>query len=151
MQSTPTTRYKTFEYTTGTTWLEGRQGIVTSPGKPDIQAASPPEFKGIPNVWTPEDFFVASLEACQMTTFLALAARSGLALKRYSSAARGRLEFQDGGYRFTTVDIDVRISVGSEEDSQLAHDLVHQAHHSCLIGRSVSTRIEVHPDITVEP
>ncbi|MBP1654010.1 MAG: putative Peroxiredoxin OsmC [Bacteroidetes bacterium] len=151
MQSAPATRYKTFEFTTATTWSAGRQGSVSSPGKPELTVASPPEFRGVPGVWTPEDFYVAAIESCQMTTFLALAARSGLALKRYASSARGRLEFQDGGYRFTAVDINVRVGVLSEDDARTARDLVDQAHHSCLIGRSALASITVHPDITVEP
>lgn len=151
MQPGPTTRYKTFEYTTATTWSEGRRGIMTSPGKPDITVASPPEFKGVPGVWTPEDFYVAAIESCQMTTFLALAARAGIALKRYASSAKGKLEFRDGGYRFTSAELHVSIGVGSQEDADLSRELVHQAHQACLIGRSVSTQISVHPDIGVEP
>lgn len=42
MQAPPATRYKTFELTTATTWSAGRQGSVSSPGKPELTVASPP-------------------------------------------------------------------------------------------------------------
>jgi hypothetical protein len=41
MQAAPATRYKTFELTTATTWSAGRQGSVSSPGKPELTVASP--------------------------------------------------------------------------------------------------------------
>ncbi len=86
---------RTFTYRTSTTWLDGRSGMLSSDGKPSIRVASPPEFKGEPNVWTPEDMFVASVEICHMATFISFAARQSLPVTSYRSHANGVLELVD--------------------------------------------------------
>ena len=148
-EPTPRTRYKSFSYTVGTTWEQGRQGVLRSQTKPDVQIASPPEFKGVPGVWTPEDLFVAAVDACQMTTFLALAARSEISLVSYASTATGSLEFGEGGYRFTRVRVQPTIVVNNGSRLEDVERLVHDAHRACLIGRSVDCTIEVEPEIQV--
>jgi organic hydroperoxide reductase OsmC/OhrA len=146
----PIRRYKSFSYAVGTTWSHDRQGVLASDGKPSFDVASPPEFKGVAGIWTPEDLFVAAIDACQMTTFLALAARSGVSLLSYSSKATGLLEFAEGGYQFTKVTLEPAIGVAAGTDIETVRRLVENAHAACLIGRSVRTVIDVAPEITVE-
>lgn len=150
-ENTSRVKHKTFTYSVGTTWETGREGVLRSPSKPDVRVASPPEFKGVPGTWTPEDLFVAAVETCQMTTFLALAARADLPLVSYASKATGSLEFTDGGYRFTRVTIKPTIVVGEGSSHDDIEALVHHAHQACLVGRSVRCDIEVVPDIQVGP
>jgi peroxiredoxin-like protein len=145
----PTTRYKTFEYTVETRWVRDRVGTLGSSGKPDVRVASPPEFKGEPGIWTPEDLFVAAIDACQMTTFLALASRASIGLLSYESHAKGILEFTEGGYRFTRVVLTPTITVVAGTDSSEVATLVENAHRSCLVGRSVRTDIAVSPEIII--
>ncbi len=147
---TGTLRHKTFEYSVSTAWTHDRQGRITSDGKPSVEVSSPPEFRGAPGIWSPEDLFVAAVDVCQMTTFLALAIRSGLPLRSYDSTARGTLEFADGGYRFTQITVSPKIIVAPGTDLASVGLLVEQAHQSCLIGRSTQAEITVQPIITVE-
>jgi organic hydroperoxide reductase OsmC/OhrA len=149
METTAVKRYKTFEYNTQTQWVQDRIGSVSSEGKPPVDVASPPEFKGVAGKWTPEDLFVAAIEVCQMTTFLAFASRAAFVLKEYKSSARGVLEFADGGYRFTRVILSPRIVVGTGASEADVRQVVEDAHKSCLIGRSVTTAIEVEPTIEI--
>ncbi len=74
-------RSKVYLYHTGVKWTEQRKGVISCAGKPDIQVATPPEFKGHESIWSPEDLFVASANVCVMTTFLAVAERAGLAFE----------------------------------------------------------------------
>jgi organic hydroperoxide reductase OsmC/OhrA len=143
----PKKRYKSFEYRTSTVWKTERTGVIASEGKPDLSVASPPEFKGVAGVWTAEDLFVAAIDICQMTTFLAFAARSDLQLVSYVSKAEGLLEFDGGGYRFTKVTLRPRITVADGTEKTQVEQIVHQAHTQCLVGRSVNTTVEVIPDI----
>ncbi len=71
---------KVYLYHTAVKWTEQRKAIISSAGKRDIQVATPPEFKGHENIWSPEDLFVASANICLMTTFSGGggAGRSGL-------------------------------------------------------------------------
>jgi organic hydroperoxide reductase OsmC/OhrA len=78
-------------------------GMLSSTGKPDIQVSTPPEFKGHEGIWSPEDLFVASVNVCVMSTFLALAERAGLAFMSYESDAEGRVELAEGKLQVTSV------------------------------------------------
>ena len=147
MAAPPRMKYKSFTYTVGTTWNSGRQGVLRSDTKPEMQVASPPEFKGVPGLWTPEDLFVAAVDTCQMTTFLALAARAQLPLVSYTSNATGSLEFTDGGYRFTRVRLEPTIVVEATVTREAVEQLVHDAHRACLVARSLNCEIDVEPDI----
>jgi organic hydroperoxide reductase OsmC/OhrA len=149
-QTTATPRYRSFTYHTAVAWKDGRQGTLGSQGKPSFAVASPPEFRGIPGVWTPEDLFLAAVESCQMTTFLALADRAGIQLRGYESTASGTLANSGDGYRFTAVEVRPRICVAPGTDTSAVEHLVHQAHRNCLVVRSVSCPVEVLPEIVTQ-
>lgn len=150
METPPVKKYKTFTYQTGLAWEAQRHGLLTLEGKPTLQIASPPEFKGHPGIWTPEDLFVAAVESCQLTTFLSFAERKGVPLVSYASRAEGTLEFTDGNYRFTAVVIRPRITVGAGWTIEQVRELVESAHHHCLIGNSISARVTVEPEISIQ-
>lgn len=143
-------KFKTFSYYTNLQWKSDRQGILNSEGKPEIFVSSPPEFKGIPNVWTPEDLFVASLEICQMSTFLSFGGRKNIPLKSYKSSATGLLENIDGKYRFTKIIIKPEIVVEKNWTKEQVEEVVHQAHDNCLIGNSMTAEVVVEPIIILE-
>jgi organic hydroperoxide reductase OsmC/OhrA len=141
-------RFKTFDYATTLQWTGDRTGTLGSNGKADVLVASPPEFKGTPGLWTPEDLYVASIDLCQMVTFVALAARKGIELKSYASAGKGTIEYLDGGYRFTRVLLTPAITVAQGTDPAVVDEVVRAAHLNCLVGRSVTANIVVEPVIT---
>ncbi|NUN68574.1 MAG: OsmC family protein [Bacteroidetes bacterium] len=146
----PIKKYKSFTYHTNVAWTSDRQGTLRADGKPQLEVSSPPEFKGIPGVWTPEDLFVAAVEICQMSTFLSFGARKELPLRSYVSAAEGTLEFVDGNYRFTSITIRPVITVGSGWTKEQVDGLVHTAHDHCLIGNSITATVTVEPTIIIE-
>jgi organic hydroperoxide reductase OsmC/OhrA len=49
------TVYKSFRYQANTVWSSARRGTLSALGKPCIDVGSPPEFKGEPDVWAPEE------------------------------------------------------------------------------------------------
>ena len=146
----PTVKYRSFTYTTGLTWTEGRIGSLESGGKPPVQVSSPPEFKGNAGMWTPEDMFVGALEMCQMLTFLALAQKQQLSLVSYKSSAKGTLEFVDGQYRFTHIIITPTIVVEKPATEIDVQTLMREAHKRCLVSNSITAVVEVNPSVTVQ-
>jgi len=46
-------RSKTYTYRTTVRWSERKMGVIASAGKPNIQVATPPEFKGHEGIWSP--------------------------------------------------------------------------------------------------
>jgi organic hydroperoxide reductase OsmC/OhrA len=145
----PKVKHKTFTYQTTLAWLGNKSGTLGAEGKPSFRVASPPEFKGEAGVWTPEDLFVAAVDICTMTTFMAFAQRLQLPIVSYASRAEGVLEFVDGGYRFTKVVLKPEILVGSADALEQVRQTLHDAHENCLIANSIRSEVTVEPTISV--
>ncbi len=138
---------KVYLYQTSVKWTEQRKGVIACEGKPDVQVATPPEFKGHEGIWSPEDLFVASANICLMTTFLAVAERAGLAFSTYESAAEGRLELVEGKFQFTTIAIRPIITLKSGDDADKAKELIEKAERNCLISNSMKANVTLEPVI----
>jgi organic hydroperoxide reductase OsmC/OhrA len=89
-------------------------------GRPNIVVSSPPEFKGEPNIWAPEELLAGSLNTCMMLTFLTLAHARGLTPVRYESEAEGLLENVEGKYHITEVTVRPRVTLESEAELEPA-------------------------------
>jgi peroxiredoxin-like protein len=140
-------RSKAYTYRTTVHWTERKMGVVSSSGKPDVQVATPPEFKGHEGLWSPEDLFVTSVNVCVMSTFLAFAERAGLAFSSYHSDAEGRVELVDGKLQVTSVDLKPTVTLMSSGDAEKAQEILHKAESNCLISNSIKTRVSMQPTI----
>ena len=138
---------KVYFYQTAVKWTEQRKGMIACEGKPDVQVATPPEFKGHAGIWSPEDLFVASANVCLMTTFLAVAERAGLAFSSYESTAEGRLELVEGKFQFTAITIRPSITLKVGSDAAKAKELIEKAEHNCLISNSMKATVTLEPTI----
>lgn len=138
---------KMYMYQTAVKWTEQRKGVMSCVGKPEVQVATPPEFKGHEGIWSPEDLFVASANVCLMTTFLAMAERAGLAFSSYESTAEGRLELVEGKFQFTTITIRPSITLKAGGDVVQAKELIEKAERNCLISNSMKATMRLKPII----
>lgn len=143
----PKARHKEFKYETYLKWSEGRSGTLHGKDKPDFRVSSPPEFKGEAGLWTPEDLFVAAVDICTMTTFMAFAAHKKIPVTAYSSHAEGVMKFVDGGYQFTEIVLRPTICVETEADIERAREAIEDAHEKCLISNSITADVSVDPTI----
>lgn len=142
-------RPKRYTYHTAVRWTEQRKGrIAAGEGKPEIEVATPPEFKGHPGIWSPEDLFVAAANVCLMTTFLAFAERAGLGFTAYESEAEGVLELVDGKFQVTTITLKPRLALKPGEDAAKARELLEKAEAHCLISNSMKSRVVLEPTIS---
>ena len=140
-------RAKSYKYTISVRWTGEKKGALTATGKPPVEVATPPEFKGHEGVWSPEDLFVAAVNACIMTTFLAYAARAGLSFEEYESEAEGLLEFLDGRFVFTKIFVRPRIALRPGEEPAKAEEILHKAERDCLVSNSIRTEVVLEPTI----
>jgi len=143
------TTYKSFHYKAKTTWSSARRGMLSAAGKPNIVVGSPPEFKGEPDVWAPEELLVGSLNTCMMLTFLTLAQRQGLTPVGYESEAEGLLDNVEGKYHITEVTIRPRVTLKSETELELARKSMESVDAHCFIANSISARITLTPEFVV--
>jgi organic hydroperoxide reductase OsmC/OhrA len=146
---TKTTPAKTYEFPVGVRWMEGRRLRASAAGKPDLELATPPEFKhGIPGVWSPEDLLVASAASCYALTLLAVAERRGVPLRGLTTSARGHVgQRSEGPFGFRSIELDAELHTddGFEDEARLAGEA---AERGCLISASLdlplNVRLQVH-------
>jgi organic hydroperoxide reductase OsmC/OhrA len=140
-------RGKSYKYTISVRWTGEKKGALTADGKPPVEVATPPEFKGHEGIWSPEDLYVASVNACIMTTFLSFAGRAGLGFEEYESEAEGLLEFLDDRFVFTKIVVRPRIVLRPGEERAKAEEILHKAERNCLVSNSIRTEVSLEPTI----
>jgi peroxiredoxin-like protein len=130
-------------------WLGDRKGIVQSEAlNKSIEVATPPEFpKGIPGIWSPEHLFVAAINSCFMTTFLAIAENSKLEFHKFECNAIGTLEKTEGKFRITEVTLFPELTVDNENIFEKAIRVMEMSEKGCLISNSVNSKINLQPEI----
>ena len=145
-------RHKEFRFPVEIGWGGGRRTTARVDGKPPLAIATPPVFRGSdPELWSPEDAFVASAGSCLAVTIAALAEREQLALHDLSVSAEGIVGHRpDGRFGFVRIEQTVRIDVDAA-DQQAALMAAAKAEEQCLVTASldlpVETRIELRPRV----
>lgn len=146
-------------YNVDITWREDRKGMMCSPELAEgnahsancIEVATPPEFpKGMPNIWSPEHLFTASVSSCLMTTFLAIAENSKLEFSGFSCKSKGILERVDGKYLMTEVILEPTVTIKDEKDRERAERIVQKSEAACLISNSIKSKVTMEVTIKVE-
>jgi len=133
-------------YETEVEWTEQRKGELEAPGLSPLQVASPPEFQGHEGMWTPEHYFVASVNSCLMTTFLAIAEMSKLELVSFDSKATGKLDKVEGvGYQMTEVVLRPKLIIRHSKDLERARRILEKAERNCLISNSIKAKVKLEP------
>ena len=137
-------------YENGIEWAGENKGLLSVVGLPSLQVATPPEFGGQEGYWSPEHYFVAAVNACVMTTFLAIARLSKLEYGSYQAQATGKLEKPEGeGYRITEIIIRPTLVITHNRDLERAARLLEKAEKQCLISNSIKAVVRLEPQILV--
>ncbi|HKL37214.1 MAG TPA: OsmC family protein [Salegentibacter sp.] len=139
------------EYRVDLTWKEDRKGEMSSPELTDtIETATPPDFPGgIPDIWSPEHFFVAAVESCLMTTFLAIAENSKLDFISFKSKAVGKLGKVEGKFQMTEIILKPVLEITDENNAERAKRIVEKSEKICLISNSIKTKITLETEIVI--
>ena len=80
---------RTAVYNTTVTWKGKHLGNLEMGNGPQMDFSAPPDAEGHPDVFTPEDAFVASANTCIMLMFIWAAERFKLDLRSYECRAEG--------------------------------------------------------------
>lgn len=121
-----------------------KTGTLRGPldGLPALEVASPPQFGGPEAVWSPEHLFVASVSACLMTTFRAIAAASGIEVLEYRDHSTGRLvQSEDGLYAIDQITLRPEVLISDDSKPDRAQRILEKAEKVCLIGRSINSTV----------
>lgn len=112
---------------------------------PALRTASPIEFGGPGDQWSPETLLVGAAADCFILTFRAIAAASQLPWMSLRCVAVGTLDRIDRATQFTNIMLHAHLSIppGTPEDQALR--VLEKAERACLITRSLkaTTQLEV--------
>ena len=96
----------------------------------------------------PEEAFIASIAACHMLWFLALAAKQGHVVDSYRDAATGVMTKNESGKLWVSVVTlrpEVRFSGATPPSDAVQRQLHHRAHEECFIANSVKSEVRCEP------
>lgn len=123
---------------TGTEHYTGykRDHLISSSGKPAIEASSDQVFRGDAAKYNPEELFVASLSSCHMLWFLHLCSEAGVIVEKYTDHALGTMIVDaDGGGRFTQVTLFPQVLLRETPKTDL-NEIHSRANKLCFIANS---------------
>jgi len=130
-------------------WTGEKKGEVSGPKLPALQVATPPDFGGHEGFWSPEQCFVTAVNACVMSTFLAIAQLSKLSFESYESEASGKLDKPEGQVmQFTEITLRPKLVVTHSKDLERAGRLLEKAEKQCLVSNSIKAVVHLVPQVT---
>jgi len=122
---------------------------VTSPGLENLETASPPQFGGPGDLWSPETMLVASVANCFILTFRAVARASKIDWISLECDVDGRLERVDRVTQFTRFDVKVKLVVPAGTDEAKALKMLDKSEHVCLITNSMKADSHLEAEVAV--
>ena len=136
-------RHKEFRFPVQVVWQAGRRTTARVDGKASLRMATPPEFRGTdPDIWSPEDAFVAAAASCLAVTIAALAEHEELPVRGLSVGAEGVVGRRPDG-RFGFVRIEQTVELRTEPGFEgAAGALVAKAEDTCLVTVSLDLPVE---------
>lgn len=120
-----------------------------APGLPTLRSASPAEFDGPGDRWSPETLLTGALGDCLILTFRAVARASGLPWNALACEVTGTLDRVERTTRFVAFEIRARLDVPAGTDPDRAMRILEKAEKSCLISRSLNAEIRLVPAVNV--
>lgn len=123
--------------------LEG-DGAISSDRLESIPFASPAEFGGPGNRWSPETLLLAAVASCFILSFRAIARASKLSWLSLKCEVEGTLDRVEGKTKFTRFVVHATLAVPQDANETLAHRLLEKAEKICLVTNSLSgeTRLD---------
>jgi organic hydroperoxide reductase OsmC/OhrA len=146
---------QTATYHTTVAWKGEHWGHIVMGNGPEMDFSAPPDAKGHPGVFTPEDAFVAAANACIMMMFIWAAERFKLNLLSYDCRAEGtKLIELDRTEIFTHLRLwpVIRIAAGGDKTAVIearARRALQSAQKYSLVANSVKSEIIIEPTIEV--
>jgi organic hydroperoxide reductase OsmC/OhrA len=146
---------KTAVYHTTVQWKGAHWGHIVMGNGPEMPFSAPPDAQGHPDVFTPEDAFVAAVNTCVMMMFIWATERFKLDLQSYACRAEGtKLIELDRTEIFTEVRLwpHIRVAANAEKpavvEARIKKGLQAALKYS-LVANSVKSEIVVEPTIEV--
>jgi organic hydroperoxide reductase OsmC/OhrA len=117
---------------------------------PALRTASPAEFGGPGDRWSPETLLTGAVADCFILTFRAVAKASKLPWTALHCEVTGTLDRVDRVTQFTGFELHVDLHVPEGVDPELARKSLEKAERNCLITSSLKGTVHLHSVVTSE-
>lgn len=140
-----------FPHQYGVTAVAAAEGDVELSGKSftTLISASPAEFGGPGNRWSPETLLVGAVGDCLVLTFRAVAGASRLPWTSLRCQVTGTLDRVDRVTAFTGFEVRAALTVPAGTEPERARHLLEKAEQNCLVANSLKAPIRLVPEIVV--
>ena len=118
---------------------------------PRLPSASPREFGGPGDRWSPETLLVAAVADCFVLTFRAVAAAARLRWASVTCHVDGTLDRVDRVTQFTAFTIRTRLWVSDDIDVEAGRRALERAERACLIRNSLKAPCHLDAEVDVTP
>jgi len=115
-----------------------------------IESASPREFDGPGNQWSPEGLLTAAVADCFVLSFRAIATASKFTWHHLEARTQGTVDRVDGKMRFTRFDTHAKLHVAAGADLERAKRLLEKAEIACLVANSLNSERHMTLEVTVD-
>jgi organic hydroperoxide reductase OsmC/OhrA len=122
---------------------------LTAERLPDLPSASPAEFDGPGNRWSPESLLVGAVGDCLILTFRAVAHASKVPWNSLTCDVTGTLDRIDRVTQFTNFEVRARLKIPVGSSPDRARQALDKAERGCLISNSLKGAIHLFPEIDV--
>lgn len=126
----------------------GIDARLSAAGRPALATAPPPEFDGLPDLWSPEHLLLGAVAVCFHTTFLAIARASRMPWHELHVAASGTLEKTAEGLRFTAIGMTAALSVAAG-DEERGRKLLEKAERNCIVSNALKVPVTLESRVDV--
>lgn len=123
--------------------------VLESARLPRLVTASPKEFDGPGDQWSPEAMLVGAIADCFSLSFRAVATASKLPWTSLACTVNGTLDRVDNVTRFTAFDVNATLTVPPGTDVERAQRLLEKAERICLITNSLSAPAHLHASVEI--
>lgn len=124
-----------------------RNAGASSEGKPLISVGTGLGDGASPARWNPEDLLGASLAQCHNLTFLALASKVRLDVRRIETEVTLELVTEEKRTRVGKITLAPTITVAAGTDVAKTAEMYEKAHKYCYIGNSLNSEITMVPTV----
>ena len=130
-------------------WKEDRIGELSSPVlDTKIECATPPEFpNGVPNIWSPEHLYAATINSCFMATFLAISENFKVEFESFECKTEIKLELIERKFLITEAHLFPKIKLQDSEQKDKVLRVIEKSKENCLVTNSMKTEVILNPEI----
>lgn len=127
----------------------GGDVLLDAPHVPGLRSASPAEFGGPGDRWSPETLLVGAVADCFVLTFRAVAQASRLPWSSLRCEAIGTLDRVERAMQFTHLTLQASLTVPAGVDPVQARRALDKAEQNCLVSNSLKATIQLEADVAV--